>query len=138
MNSITRKSFLGSLAAAASTMAFGSLKSNDGLDDIYDDKYYVLQGGPYEDTGGVGAPGVAWRKDLLDTLRYEDHCRNLDSFIDHVESNGFYFTVSLYTQHSDDAWVAYGFKKITLTKKWLSNFYNKHNKQYMIQLGASQ
>lgn len=110
-------------------MAFGSLKSDDGLDDIYDDKYYDLQGGPYKDTGGVGAPGAAWRRDLLEILHYEDHYLNLNRFMEHVESLGFYFTVSLYTQHSHDEWVAYGHKKIPLTKEWLSNFYNKHLKE---------
>lgn len=128
MNSITRKSFLGSLAAAASALAFGSLKSDDGLDDIYDDKYYDLQGGPYKDTGGVGAPGATWRHDLMQILHNEEYHFTLDRFMDYVESNGFYFTVSLYTQHSHDEWVAYGHKKIPLTKEWLSNFYSKHNK----------
>ena len=78
-------------------MAFGSLKSDDGLDDIYDDKYYVLQGGSYKDTGGVGTPGVAWRQDLPEILHHEDHYLMLDRFMEHVESQGFYFTVSLYT-----------------------------------------
>ena len=132
MNSITRKSFLGSLAAAASAVAFGSLKSDDGLDDIYDDKYYDLQGGPYKDTGGVGAPGAAWRRDLIEILHHEDHCLNLNRFMEYVESRGFYFKVSLYTQHSHDEWVAYGHKKIPLTKEWLSNFYNKHFKEAYI------
>ena len=127
MNDMTRKGFLGGLVAAAVLPTFA--KQDDGLDDIYDDKYYDLQGGPYKDTGGVGAPGAAWRRDLMQILHNEDYHLMLDRFMDHVESNGFYFTVSLYTQHSHDEWVAYGHKKIPLTKEWLSNFYNKHLKE---------
>ena len=129
MNNITRTNFLGGLIAAASSATIGSMKHDDDLDDIYDDKYYDLQGGPYKDTGGVGAPGAAWRNDLMQILHNEDYHLMLDRFMDHVESNGFYFTVSLYIQHNHDEWVAYGHKKIPLTKEWLSNFYNKHLKE---------
>lgn len=129
MSNITRKAFLGSLAAVASAAAIEPMKrdGNDGkLDDIYDDMYYVLQGGPYNDTGGVGAPGASWRRDLMQLLHNEDYHLMLDRSMDYVESNGFYFMVSLYTQHSHDEWVAYGHKKIPLTKEWLANFYSKH------------
>lgn len=127
MNDMTRKGFLGGLVAAAVLPTFA--KADDGLDDIYDDKYYVLQGGPYKDTGGVGAPGKSWRNDLMQILHNEDYHLMLDRCMDNIERNGFYFTVSLYTQHSHDEWVAYGHKKIPLTKEWLSNFYNKHLKE---------
>lgn len=129
MNIITRKNFLGGLIAIASSAAAGSMMYDDGLDDIYDDKYYDLQGGPYKDTGGIGAPGKAWLNDLLNILRHEDHCRNLDYFMEHVERNGFYFTVSLYFPHTHQELEKYGHKKIILTKKWLISFYNKHHKK---------
>ena len=47
MKHITRKKFLGILAAAVSSTVVGSVKNDDGLDDIYDDKYYVLKGGKH-------------------------------------------------------------------------------------------
>lgn len=126
MTDITRKNFIFGVAAAIASMSIGSTEPDFGLDDIYDDKYYDLQGGPYKDTGGVGAPGKDWRRDLLEIMRHEEHCRYLERFMDHVERNGFYFTVSLYFPHSNDEWTAYGHKKIPLTRKWLTDFYNKH------------
>ena len=49
---MTRRNFVGSLVATMAIPAIG--KNDDWFEDIRVDRYYVLQGGQYEDTGGWG------------------------------------------------------------------------------------
>lgn len=126
MTKVNRKNFLLSLSALALSSTICMADEEDGLDDIYDDKYYDLQGGPYKDTGGVGAPGKAWRFDLLRILRNVDSHNMLDRCMDNTERSGFYFTVSLYFPHTSEERRNYGYKKIPLTKEWLVRFYEKN------------
>lgn len=125
MSNLSRKSFLSALASTYAAVACGSA-INDGFEDIVDDKYYELQGGPYKDTGGIGSPGASWRHDLIKLMRTEEYSGNMDNFIGYVERKGFYFNVSLYFPHTTAEWEAYGHRKILLTKDWLKEFYRRH------------
>ena len=93
---ITRRDFISSLIACGATVAFGLPKAEKQFEDIRVDRYYVLQGWEYKDTGGEGMPGYAWAPSLLESMSHWDHCRELDSKLEIVESRGFYFTPSQY------------------------------------------
>ena len=48
---ITRRDFISSLTACGATAAFGLSKTEKQFEDIRVDRYYVLQGWEYKDTG---------------------------------------------------------------------------------------
>lgn len=118
-NKITRRGFIGSIAAFGALPLIG--KGKDWFEDIRVDRYYVLQGGQYGDTGGYGQPGYMQGPEFLNAMRYWEYCRELEDKLDIVEKRGFYLTPSSYLE---DPWREYD--KIYLTKRWMLDFYNRH------------
>lgn len=118
---ITRRDFISSLIACGATAAFGLPKAEKQFEDIRVDRYYMLQGWEYKDTGGEGMPGYAWAPSLLESMRHWDHCRELDDKLQLVEDRGFYFTPSQYFggEHKQ-------YERIYLTKEWMMEFYRRH------------
>ena len=120
----TRRNFIGTLAGVIAVPAIGSAikeKNEDWFEDILVDRYYVLQGGQYGDTGGWGCPGYSLGAELIENMKYWEQCRYLEHNIESVEERGFYFTPSSYLE---DPWREYD--RIYLTKRWMMEFYNRH------------
>jgi len=116
---MTRRDFVASLGAAMAVPM--SIKADDWFIDIGVDKYYVLQGGQYGDTGGVGQPGYAEGPELVEYLHHLEHCRELEDSLEIIEKNGYYFTPSSYLTKP---WREYD--RIYLTKRWMLEFYRRH------------
>ena len=117
---MTRRNFVGSLAATMAIPAIGQ-KNDDWFEDIRVDRYYVIQGGAYGDTGGWGYPGYEMGAKLIENMKYWELCRRLEDTIESVERRGFYFTPSSYFGEPHRR-----YDKIPLTKKWMMEFYNRH------------
>lgn len=100
---ITRKNFIGALGAALALPVIGSekRKNQDWFQDIRVDRYYVLHGGQYGDTGGYGQPGYMQGPEIIKTMEFWEHCRELEDKLNFVEERGFYFTSSSYLE---DPW----------------------------------
>ena len=143
---ISRRDFLGSLAAAAvlpsaavalpgasavdcavdmlrSEISRGSFASfiPPSFEDLRPDMYYELQGGPYKDTGGWGCPCPGMGDMLVATLKDWDHCRVIDDRLAEVERQGYYLTVTTYFGRP---YRECG--RIYLTERWLMEFYRRH------------
>ena len=54
----TRRNFIGTLAGMIAVPAIGAIKKKDEFQDIRVDRYYILKGGQFKDTGGIGCSGV--------------------------------------------------------------------------------
>ena len=122
MEKTTRRNFIGAIAAIGALPLIGkSDKQDDWFEDIRVDRYYVLQGGQYGDTGGYGCPGYELGAELIKNMKYWEHCRYLERNIASVEERGFYLTPSTYFE---EPWRQYD--RIYLTKRWLTEFYNRH------------
>ena len=122
----TRKEFIAALTAAGISTVFGvDKKKKEEFQDIRVDRYYVLKGGQYKDTGGVGAPGDDWGSELKEFMDWQVYCRDLDRWIKHVEKSGYYLEVSGYFGPDD----AKPFEKIYLKRGWLMKFYNLHKNE---------
>lgn len=121
----TRRGFIGSLTAALAVPSVGlalpTAKSDDWFEDIRVDRYYVLQGGQYGDTGGYGQPGYSMAPELLRYMEYWEHCRELEDKLDDIERNGYYLTPSSYLEKPHRR-----YDKMPLTKKWMMEFYIRH------------
>lgn len=122
-NKTTRRNFIGTLAGVIAVPAIGSAtkKKKYEFQDIRVDRYYVLQGGQYGDTGGYDQPGYMQGPEFINAMRDWEHCRELEDKLNVVEKRGFYLTPSSYLE---DPWRQYD--KIYLTKKWMMEFYNRH------------
>jgi len=104
MHKLTRREFIfSSIAAAAAAPLVGIASSEKNIDDannwfedIRADRYYVLQGGQYRDTGGMGCPGYELGFELIENMKCWDQCRYLEDTIESVEKRGFYLTPSTY------------------------------------------
>lgn len=120
MDMITRRGFIGSLAACGAASALGSSLGKP-FEDIRTDRYYTLQGGPYGDTGGWGCPGYELGAELIENMKYWEHCRELEDTIESVEERGFYLSPSTYFEKP---WRR--FDRIYLTERWMEEFYNRH------------
>ena len=116
---MTRRNFMGSLVATMAIPAIG--KNDDWFEDIRVDRYYVLQGGPYGDTGGWGQPGYKQGPEIITQMKYWEHCRELEDKLDCIEKRGFYFTPSQYFGADFRK-----FNRIYLTKDWMMEFYSRH------------
>ena len=116
---MTRRNFVGSLVATMAIPAIG--KNDDWFEDIRVDRYYMLQGWQYGDTGGWGQPGYTEGPEIIIQMKYWEHCRELDDKLDIVEERGFYLTP---TQYFGAPYRK--FNRIYLTKDWMLEFYRRH------------
>ena len=124
MMKTTRRNFIGTLAGVIAAPAIGAIKKDE-FQDIRVDRYYILKGGQYKDTGGIGCPGVELG---IGTVKEMDlqKCHNmLDRWIDNVEDKGFYLEVSGYFGPEN----AKQFGRIHLNREWLMKFYNLHRNE---------
>lgn len=125
MENTTRRNFIGVIAAIGALPLIGkSAKQDDWFEDIRVDRYYVLQGGQYGDTGGWGCPGYELGAELIENMKYWEQCRYLEPTIESVEERGFYLSPSTYFEKP---WRQYD--RIYLTKRWLTEFYNRHKEE---------
>lgn len=123
----TRRNFIGAIAAIGALPLIGkSTEQDDWFEDIRVDRYYVLQGWQYGDTGGYGQPGYMQGPEIINAMRAWEHCRELEDKLDLVEERGFYLTPSSYLE---DPWREYD--RIYLTKRWMMEFYNRHKSKPM-------
>lgn len=120
---MTRRNFVGSLVATMAIPAIG--KKDDWFEDIQVDRYYVLKGGPYGSTGGVGMPGVAQGPELIEMMDWEIYNRNIDCWLNSVCGSGFYFEAYQYFGPND----AKRYNDIKLTRDWMLEFYNRHKNE---------
>lgn len=118
---MTRRNFVGAIAATLAIPSIGVAESNDWFEDLKVDRYYTLQGGPYKDTGGWGCPYPGMGADLIQWLSHADHCRELEYKLEQVEARGFYLSQS---QYFGKPYRKY--EKIPLTKRWMMEFYRRH------------
>jgi len=120
---LSRRSFIGSLAAAAVLPSAGSVLAlpDDWFEDLRPDRYYTLQGGPYKDTGGWGSPCPGMGNMLVDELKDWDLRRVIDDSLADVERQGYYLTVTTYF---GSPYRKCG--RIYLTERWLREFYRRH------------
>ena len=122
MEKTTRRDFIGAIAAIGALPLIGkSTKQDDWFEDIRTDRYYVLQGGQYGDTGGSGCPGYELGAALIKDMKYWKQSCYLEYNIEYIENRGFYLTPSTYFE---EPWRQYD--RIYLTKRWLTEFYNRH------------
>ena len=124
MMKTTRRNFIGTLAGVIAAPAIGAIKKDE-FQDIRVDRYYILKGGQYKDTGGIGCPGVELG---IGTVKEMDlqKCHNmLDRWIDNVEDKCFYLEVSGYFGPEN----AKQFGRIHLNREWLMKFYNLHRNE---------
>ena len=121
----TRRGFIGSLTAALAVPSVGlalpTAKSDDWFQDLVVDRYYVLQGGPYGDTGGWGGTYSDMGAQLTKLLTWYNYCRELEDNCEILETKGYYLAQS---QYFGKPFCQY--EKIPLTKKWLTEFYRCH------------
>ena len=122
----TRKNFIGTLGAALALPVIGleNRKNEDWFEDIRVDRYYVLQGGQYGDTGGSGCPGYMLGQELIENMDYWKHCRYFEHNIEDIERRGLYLTPSQYFGAPYRK-----FNKIYLTNDWMMEFYNRHKNE---------
>jgi len=59
--------------------------------------------------------------EIIKTMEFWEHCREIEDKLDFVEKRGFYLTPSSYLE---DPWREYD--RIYLTKRWMMEFYNRH------------
>ena len=85
---MTRRSFVGAVAATLAIPSIGIAESNDRFEDLRVDRYYTLQGGHYKDTGGWGCPYPAMGNEIVKSMEFWEHCRELEDKLDEVESRG--------------------------------------------------
>ena len=116
----TRREFIFGAIATTAIVPFTGL-ADEVFEDIRVDRYYVLQGGQYGDTGGYGQPGYMQGPELIIQMRYWEQRREFEDKLDHIEKHGFYLTPSSYLE---DPWRQYD--RIYLTKRWMMEFYNRH------------
>jgi hypothetical protein len=121
MNKTTRRNFIGTLAGMAATPVIGrTIMPTDDFQDIRVDRYYVLQGGKYGDTGGIGKPGYMWGQELVDEMAWHNQCLGFEDFAENVEKHGYYFSQSQYFGKFRE------YEKLRLTKDWIFEFYKRH------------
>ena len=121
-NKITRRGFIGSIAAIGALPLIDNGK--DWFEDIRVDRYYILQGGQYGDTGGSGSPGYMLGPEIIENMDYWKYCRNFEHNIEDVEKRGFYLTPSQYFGAPSRK-----FNRIYLTRDWMMEFYNRHKNE---------
>lgn len=122
---MTRRSFVGAVAATLAIPSIGIAESNDWFEDLRVDRYYTLQGGHYKDTGGWGCPYPAMGNEIVKSMEFWEHCRELEDKLDEVESRGFYLSQSQYFGKSYREYEKIP-EKIPLTKRWMTEFYRRH------------
>lgn len=127
MMKTTRRNFIGTLAGVIAVPAIGSAtkKKKDEFQDIRVDRYYILKGGQYKETGGIGCPGVSIGSELKEEMDWQKYCNMLDRWIGNIEDKGFYLEVSGYFGPDN----AKQFGKIQLKRDWLMKFYNLHRNE---------
>ena len=125
---MTRRNFIGSLFSAVplsivgDSLSWKNVTDENRFEDLMVDRYYVLQGGQYKDTGGWGAPYYEMGAELTETFKYWDYCNILDDHFEKIEERGFYLSQSQYFGGKPFCF----YEKIPLTKKWLMEFYRRH------------
>jgi hypothetical protein len=125
MEKTTRRNFIGAIAAIGALPLIGkSAKQDDWFEDIRVDRYYVLQGGQYGDTGGCGCPGYELGAALITDMKYWKQSCYLEYNIEYIEKRGYYLTPSTYFEKP---WRR--FDRIYLTKRWMMEFYNRHKNE---------
>ena len=125
MMKTTRRNFIGTFAGVIAVPAIGSATKKDEFQDIRVDRYYILKGGQYKETGGIGCPGVELGIGTVKEMDLQKCCNMLDRWIDNVEDKGFYLEVSGYFGPDN----AKQFGKIQLKRDWLMKFYNLHKNE---------
>lgn len=126
---ITRRDFIfGAIATVAvapldgfASHTIGKSPIDDAFEDIGVDRYYILQGGQYGDTGGWGQPGYKEGPEIITQMKYWEHRRELEDKLDYIEKHGFYLTPTQYFGASSRK-----FNRIYLTKDWMMEFYRRH------------
>jgi hypothetical protein len=122
MEKTTRRNFIGAIAAIGVLPLIGkSAEQDDWFEDIRTDRYYVLQGGQYGDTGGCGCPGYQLGAKLIENMKYWEQRRYLEHNIESVEERDFYLSPSTYFENP-----LRHYDRIYLTKRWMMEFYNRH------------
>lgn len=124
MMKTTRRNFIGTLAGVIALPAIGAIKKDE-FQDIRVDRYYILRGGQYKETGGIGCPGVSIGSELKEEMDWQKYCKMLDRWMDNIEDKGFYLEVSGYFGPDN----AKQFGKIQLKRDWLMKFYNLHRNE---------
>lgn len=123
----TRRDFIGAFTSTIAIPLTGfAIPMNrrvdeDWFEDIRIDRYYMLQGGQYGDTGGYGNPGYVWGPEFTEYLRNFEYCHKLEDKLTQIEQNGYYFTPQTYL---GDKWRRYD--KMPITKDWAMEFYKRH------------
>ena len=128
----TRRDFMfGAIATATvaplvglASHTIGKSTTDDAFEDIRVDRYYTLQGGQYGDTGGWGQPGYSMGPEIIKTVEFWEHCRELEDKLNVIEGKGFYLTPSSYFGEPHRT-----YDKIPLTKEWLMEFYRRHKRE---------
>ena len=124
---MTRKDFIGAFTSAIAIPLTGfAIPMNkrvdeDWFEDIRIDRYYILQGGQYGETGGYGNPGYVWGPEFTEYLKNFEYCHKLEDKLTQIEQNGYYFTPQT---NLGDKWRRYD--KIPITKDWAMEFYKRH------------
>lgn len=122
----TRRNFIRTLAGVVAVPAIGSAaKKKDEFQDIRVDRYYILRGGQYKDTGGIGCLGVELGTGIVEEMDWQKYCNMLDRWIENIEDKGFYLEVIGYFGPND----AKHFGKIQLKRDWLLKFYSLHKNE---------
>jgi len=126
MEKTTRRNFIGTLAGVIAVPVIGSaIKKEEEFQDIRVDRYYILRGGQYGDTGGIGCPGFELGIGTVKEMAWQKYCNMLDRWMDNIEDKGFYFEVVGYFGPDD----AKPFGRIRLNRDWLMKFYNLHKNE---------
>lgn len=121
-NLMTRRDFLTGLAAAVAMPVVGVPMLEDvAFDDLEPNMYYVLQGGPYKDTGGDGGPYYYMGSLLIHDFALLAAHPDFEERLDRIASKGFYLSVSTYF---GQPYRSCG--RIHLTKSWIKEFYRRH------------
>ena len=134
---MTRRDFIGTFTSAIAIPLTGfAIPMNkrvdeDWFEDIRIDRYYMLQGGQYGDTGGYGNPGYMWGPIFTEFLKNLEHCHELEDKLAQMEQNGYYFTPQTYL---GDKWRRYD--KMPITKDWAMEFYKRHKDETFDMWGS--
>ncbi len=133
MDKTTRREFIFGAVAVAAIVPFAGGTSDvaeqpitdEVFEDIRVDRYYILKGGQYGDTGGIGCPGFELGIGTVKEMAWQKYCNMLDRWMDNIEDKGFYLEVVGYFGPDD----AKPFGRIRLNRDWLMKFYNLHKNE---------
>ena len=103
-----------------------NVNNTTNFEDLVVDRYYVLRGGIYEETGGWGCPYPGMGMELTEMMKYWNKKGKLDAKLDEISRQGFWLSQ---TQYHGKPYCQYD--DIPLTKDWLVEFYMRHKNDTM-------